>query len=1238
MVNRYLQLLGPVSVHELGKTQSNSSVIPRFRSQRTVAILGFLAAERRPIARDHLAAMIWPDEVSSKARGNLRRELHNLSQILPESWHLERNAVAFAPCSNLIVDTHKLLELEADERWHEAVELLSGEYLEGLHLDDNLEYENWLLGERERWRGRSEAVLTRVIDSYTRRGQYDEALIYSQRLLQITPWNEAAHRQVMQLLTWIGQRGAALRQYAICKQVLWEELRVEPSAETVALYQQIRVGKLDIPPQLPAFLTGEEARHPVDQGVFVARELELAQLNSFLDTTLAGQGQVMLIAGGPGRGKTALMNAFALQAMEKYPDLLVVNGNCYTYSGVGDPYLPFRDVLAMLTGDLESRWDTGAISRDHALRLWVALPLVLKALLEQSPHLLGTLVYGTDLLTRANAALQANDPSLSQLREQVKRSMSVSSELDQSHIFEQVTNLLLTLALTQPLILVLDDLQWADNASISLLFHLGRRLAEVDSKILIICAYRPEEVAVDRAGLRHPLAKPLNEFKRSFGDMWIDLGQTERSNDREFVDALLDTEPNRLNDDFRAALHQRTQGHPLFTVELLRAMRERGDLFINDLGYLVEGPNLDWELLPARVEAVIEERIDRLDQESQEMLAVASVEGEVFTAQVVAEVQNIPERFSLQKFSQEFERQHRLVSEEGEVHTRLRRLSRYRFVHVVFQDYLYNRLSLGERRLLHAEVAEALEKLYTGQLDDTAVRIAHHFLKAEDYENAFLYFNKAGEHATRMYANDEAIRNYTRSAELIDKVSPDPITLAELHRRRGLAHGTLGEYEQARADLDTCLQIAQSIGDNQMEWRALIDLGKLSASRDYNRTKSYFEQALNLSRRMGEPTELAISLNRMGNWLANDEKPLQAVSYHQEALTIFEQLDNSRDIANTLDLLGIAHLLAGDYNTSVKYYDRAIPIFKDLDDRPRLVSSLIGRGVIVSLVCLLAMVPPDPAPHAHQDFREAVEIAREIGSSPDEAWASWALGLLFTLEGKFGEALEAIQKGTAIATDIGHREWLVGNLFALGVLYCEMLAPEKALIELQRALDLAEELRSQYWINHVTGAQATAYLLLGDLSRAQDSLDTVLTNQTPMDTKGRRYCWARRAELFLLAGDPGTALSLTDRLIDTASGMTPDKVITFLWKLKGDALQMLDQYGEAEDYLTAALANAQKNEERFLQWRIHSSLSRLYQLTQRSEKAQTELTAGRSQIAQLAATIRDKDLKHNFSQRALKYI
>jgi predicted ATPase/DNA-binding SARP family transcriptional activator len=1194
--------------------------VPRFRSRRKVALLGYLAAERRLVARDHLAALFWPDELSSKARGNLRRELHNLSQILPECWHLERHAVAFIPSPDSTVDIYKLLDMEADERWMEAVDLLGGEFLEGLYLEDNLEFENWLLAERERWRRWSEAVLTRVSEDHTRRGQYADALRHSQRLLQFTPWDEHVHRRVMQLLAWTGQRGAALRQFEICKQVLWEELGVEPSTDTISLYQHIRAGELDFPPQLPAFLTGEGARHPVDRAIFVAREGELAHLNSFLGSSLAGDGQVVMITGGSGRGKTALMDAFARGAMEEHPSLLVASGNCYTYAGMGDPYLPFRDILAMLTGDVEAKWDAGAITRDHALRLWVAFPLVLQALLEQAPQLMDTLVSGIELLTRAMAVDQANAPWLARLREQVKLSQSNSLQLEQSHLFQQVTNLLLSVAQHHPLILLLDDMQWADTASIGLLFHLGRRLTEVDSRVLIVCAYRPEELAIDRAGKRHPLAKPLNEFKRSFGDVSISLGKVKRTDGRRFVDALLDSEPNHLTEEFRAALYQRTEGHPLFTVELLRALRERGDLFKDDRGYLIEAANLDWDLLPARVEAVIEERIERLDPQSQEILTVASVEGEAFTAQIVAEVQNIPERVSLKKLSQELGRQHRLVSEEGETQTSLRRLSRYRFGHVLFQDYLYNRISSGERRLLHAEVAVALEKLYSGQLEKMAGRIALHFLKAEDFENSFQYFNLAAERAVRIFANDEAIRHYTRSIDLAEKISIYNVTAAEIRRGRGLAYGTLGEFDLARSDLETALQIARANGESQLEWRILIDLGKLSASRDYNQTYQYFEQALEMARRMSTSLELAVSLNRMGNWIANNEQPEKAVAYHEEALQIFEQLENTSDIANTLDLLGIAHLLAGDYNASVKYYDRAIPLFQELDDRPRLISGLIGRGVIVSLVILLAMVPPDPTPDAHRDISEAAHIAHEIGSSPDKTWSSWALGLLYTLGGEYGLALEVIQDGIQIASKIGHREWLVGNLFASGILYGELLAPNKALLELERALDMSKELRSQYWINHVTGALATACFLLGDLTRASSYLNTVISLDTPMDTKGKRYCWARRAELALAQGEPDIALAMTDRLISSAAGMMPGRVITFLWLLKGKALAAMGRTEEAEALFRAAAENVQKTGERFLLWRIHGALGQLYLIMNRAEKAAHEISAASRLIEEIAAT------------------
>jgi len=117
-------------------------------------------------------------------------------------------------------------------------------------------------------------------------------------------------------------------------------------------------------------------------------------------------------------------------------------------------------------------------------------------------------------------------------------------------------------------------------------------------------------VSLGRGGERHPLEPVLNELKRYLGDVWVDLAQTEKAEGRQFVDALLDSEPNRLGEGFRQALFRHTGGHPLFTIELLREMQERGDL-IEDEGRWVEGPTLNWGALPARVQGVIEERIGR---------------------------------------------------------------------------------------------------------------------------------------------------------------------------------------------------------------------------------------------------------------------------------------------------------------------------------------------------------------------------------------------------------------------------------------------------------------------------------------------------------------------------------------------------------------------------------------------------------------------------------------------------
>jgi tetratricopeptide (TPR) repeat protein len=199
-----------------------------------------------------------------------------------------------------------------------------------------------------------------------------------------------------------------------------------------------------------------------------------------------------------------------------------------------------------------------------------------------------------------------------------------------------------------------------------------------------------------------------------------------------------------------------------------------------------------------------------------------------------------------------------------------------------------------------------------------------------------------------------------------------------------------------------------------------------------------------------------------------------------------------------------------------------------------------------------------------------------------------------------------------------------------------MLAVEEARWHLKQALALAEELQSQHWINMVTGSLSATCCLLDDLVQAQAYLDTVITPQTPMDTMGKRYCWARRAELALLQGDIALSLEITERLITSAAGLSPGQVITFLWWLKGKALTAKGQLDEASMLLLAASENAQVNQENFLLWRLYASLGRLHRMAGREEEAVKVFAAAKELIEEMVATIPDGALKENFHGQAAK--
>jgi tetratricopeptide (TPR) repeat protein len=283
---------------------------------------------------------------------------------------------------------------------------------------------------------------------------------------------------------------------------------------------------------------------------------------------------------------------------------------------------------------------------------------------------------------------------------------------------------------------------------------------------------------------------------------------------------------------------------------------------------------------------------------------------------------------------------------------------------------------------------------------------------------------------------------------------------------------------------------------------------------------------------------------------------------------------------------------------------------------------------------VLALVPSTVPIHPRRDFEEAIRISREIGSLDGETWALWSVGLLRIVHGQYGQALEAAHNGLQIATQIEHREGMAASRSVLGVLYTELLTPERARQHLEAALTLAEELHNRVLILWATGALAAAYCLLDDLAQAQTCLETVLSAETPMDTLYKRYCWARRAELAWCQGDPALALDIVGRLIASAAGMSPGRVITYLWWLKGEALAAMGQTEQAHTMLHEAVENAHATGERFLLWRLHASLGWLCLAVGRHSEADKELSTARELIEELADAVPDGELRDNFLQRA----
>ena len=786
--------------------------------------------------------------------------------------------------------------------------------------------------------------------------------------------------------------------------------------------------------------------------MFVARQRELAQLQVLLNEARFGNGRICFLVGEPGSGKSSLAQEFIRRAQEADVNLIAAIGNCNAQTGIGEAYLPFREVLGLLTGDLETKLAQGVISAETAGRLEKILAGSGLLLLEVGPDLLEAFVPGGKIFATVGKAMVKQIGWEARLTETIQQKPSkvalTQASVEQDHIFEQYTQFLTKFAARHPLLIVLDDLQWADASSLSLLFHIGRRIGR--SRILIIGTFRPDEVTLGHDDAPHPLGKVLAELKRSFGDIEIELGQGDESAERSFVDAYVDAEPNRLGYDFRQALAQRTGGNPLFVVELLSYMREHGQLVKNREGEWHAAARVHWTALPARVEGVIEERLLRLGKEGRETLVVGSVEGQSFTAEVIAQIRKTEEREMVRRRGSEMSRQHHLVEAGGVERAGSRRLSRYQFRHSLFQKYLYESLDEAERSYLHEDVGNTIETLYAGRLDDVTVQLARHFSIAGIAEQAARYHRRAGELAAARYAHDEAAQHFSQALTLTPATEAiarcqlllareaiynwqgvraaqaddlaalavlassmnDPRIQTEVKLRQASYARLTGDYQAAQAQGLEAVMCAEQADDRGLEAQAYALLGLISRHLgNYREAQSLFEMALDLARELNDPHLMAQTTYFLAGIQFSWHHYAQAQQYLMTTQELYRTVASGQGETNCLLLLGAIQIEQGNYSIALDYLHRALEQCRRIGWRTRETLVLSDLGVV--------LVDLGDYQAAQSYLQQALDIVLDVGDRERHAVIVDTLGLAHHQSGRYADALCAFRQAVSIQQEIG---------------------------------------------------------------------------------------------------------------------------------------------------------------------------------------------------------------------------
>lgn len=948
------------------------------------------------------------------------------------------------------------------------------------------------------------------------------------------------------------------------------ELVIKGKRELVRAYQVIA------PKARPGRLRGVSGL----ESTMVGRRAELKALMDLYATLSAGLGRGAVIIGEAGLGKSRLIAEWKLALINSkiYPDhnLIWLEGHCLSY-GQSMAYHLVSELLRNFLGPSASADETE----------------IRQTLQARCDDLLG------EQEARRVFPYLAHLLSLQLSGEALERVRGLDPQALQTQYLVAISKLLRALSDRKPLLLVLEDIHWADPSSIDLLVKL---LPISSESALLFCAVsRPDRTA--------PGWKLISAMRETMGAglTEIHLHTLQEKDVRQLVANLLEVEA--LPDRVRKTILDKAEGNPFFVEEVIRMLIDQGAIVRQEGRWAVtrEIGSID---LPDTLQGLLLARIDRLPDDVKHTIRVSSVIGRSFSIKVLEQLlDDFPwtkQSESNTKPSPSLINHLNMLESLGLLKiAQLQPDLQYKFHHAVAHEVAYQSLVKRDRQVLHFAAGEALERLYPNRLAEFAATLGLHFEEGEDDERALKYLTLAGDHAAEQYANQESWMFYTRALRIIAKNPTSEVNrsqqLIHLYLSRGRALELMGRFESALENYQEMEQQALQRNDKHMELSALVARTVIysipSPVFDAAVGETCSKQALALAKRLGDQTaEAKIHWALILQYSLLDDIG-KAKKHGEQSLLLARQLNLQEQMAYTLsDLSNFVYMPRGDLESGLQALQEAQSLWQELGNLPLLSNATVIIGFINFFNGRfdLALQKTDQGFGISQSINN---LWGQAHSQTISAFVHLELGDAHQADTRLDQAFRLIdQSGFSALRPISH--------IVKATLYCELgLARAAHQLALQAAEQSKDEF--QFWQPAALGVLASTLIRKGEVTSAERVIKRInkITRERAVFLQVI-FTAIPAMELQLGRGDYQSVIDEAEEFLKIIAQANARTYMPYGFLYKGQALFALGQLEEAEQVLGEANQCAEELGSRRIWWRCLSSLAQV--TARRGDQAQAQ--------------------------------